>query len=419
MAERKADRGKRRGRGNGCSRKDTEALWTGKGERGRGGSSERGGISERGRGGSKVELAEEAADADEEEAANAENKDEEEAANADENQRKTRHIAKGGKEGYMNAIIERARSEGSNFVKFDDCREPKKAKVDIKAIGKLHGYLKDVHDYQENLSVPRKDIELTMGDIFDEMCKKWKVETKHRECYIECLSRRAMNVHRIVQQGIEAAMKTKTRNTDHDWVWELPWMKEEADRRKAMDAKEAETLAPGTPPQGESYRTEPRILDASPMAKTESRVGYIGFELGFDTELKKAWRQKYIVGKKRKWPKELAIHHYRPDGADDEDPIVASFDDEAEYEITKVTCRQYEEMQELQREGSSSNVAKKIYFDKLHKATNNRVRVERREDRYLLMSMYLQNVQICQIGVFAFTEEGIGHEDGIKIVSIV
>ena len=57
-------------------------------------------------------------------------------------------------------------------------------------------------------------------------------------------------------------------------------MKEEADRRKAMDAKEAETLAPGTPPQGENYRTEPRILDASLMTKRETRVGYIGFELG-------------------------------------------------------------------------------------------------------------------------------------------
>ena len=199
--------------------------------------------------------------------------------------------------------------------------------------------------------MPRKDIELTMEDICDEMHAKWKVMPKHREQYIECLSRRAMNVHRVVQQGIEAARKTKTRNPDHDWVWELPWMKDEAEKRKATSAVEAGTPSPGTPPPGGGgFRTEPRVLDMSPLTSRDksSKNGDISYELGFDTELKMAWRQKSIVGKKKKWPKELALHHYRPEGASDNGPIVACFEDEDEYEVQKCTCKRYEDMIEQQ-----------------------------------------------------------------------
>ena len=333
-------------------------------------------------------------------------------------EKKERKIARGGAAGYKDAVIGVAMEDGKNFISYDESKSPKDAKTNPKGILKMRKYLASVENYQGNMCIPRKAIENGIGEIFEIMKPEWKMKDSHKEEYVETLTRRAMNIHRVTQQGIEAARKDKVKG--REWVWELPWMaKEKMEKDKKEEAAtnpgekhQGGLAAPTTPPAG--FRMEPHELDRSPLTRspTNPQKGDITWTSGFDVELKKAWRQKKIFGSRRRFAKELAVHHYKHDAHPIEDSIIACFADDTEIEIAEFSAKQYEELMETDRE-SAKKTNGKIYYEMMHKVTKNVIKVVRREDRYLLMSIYEQNSQACQIGVFSFMDNpnDIGKED--------
>lgn len=91
------------------------------------------------------------------------------------------------------------------------------------------------------------------------------------------------------------------------------------------------------------------------------------------------------------------MHHYKHDAHPIEDSIIACFADDTEIEIAEFSAKQYEELMETDRE-STKKANGKIYYEMMHKVTKKRdKKVVRREDIYLLMSIYEQNNQACQI----------------------
>ena len=118
------------------------------------------------------------------------------------------------------------------------------------------------------------------------------------------------------------------------------------------------------------------------------------WEYGFDEETKCAWRRK--VGASE--PKDLAVAIV--DAAGDQEPITARFLDGSSAQIHEITCKAYRDMLKNKRgEGTG------VVWRGEHSKTSNALRVQIRADRGILMSLYEQGAQICQIPIDIFEEE--------------
>ena len=117
--------------------------------------------------------------------------------------KKKRERSLGGPAGYHQAVIDIARRDGKNFIKYDESKLVKNTKVLPRAIAKLHDYLSCVHKYQPNLAIPRKNIEGGMKLVLNDTAKEWGIQPPlcrgvHRnfeQARNECASRRAAELH--------------------------------------------------------------------------------------------------------------------------------------------------------------------------------------------------------------------------------
>ena len=114
-----------------------------------------------------------------------------------------------------------------------------------------------------------------------------------------------------------------------------------------------------------------------------------GYTVVYDRELRLAWRRS----QDGTGPAEMSSPLFAPEGAQPTDSPMARWSDGFEHTVTDITC------EELRATAAADNKRDMptVVWEGIHCASKHRVFVKRRQDRTLLMSLFEQGPQICQI----------------------
>ena len=109
--------------------------------------------------------------------------------------------------------------------------------------------------------------------MLNDTAKEWGIEPRHVEEYIETLSRRAMNVHRVVQQNCTLVKQKPDKVKEDSWVLDLPWM----DRAKVLERQKAAMQPQNNKPEEAppAARTRFKRLAQAAVADTERGSSFV------------------------------------------------------------------------------------------------------------------------------------------------
>ena len=232
---------------------------------------------------------------------------------------------------------------GLSFVKYDEaetCKDAKTLTAELKQHKELCSAI-----LQLPKTASKSTIKGALEEIYEDFKSTWKLDAKTRDDWLVTMTRRLANMQHILQNA-------RGKTTKPKWFLEV------------VGGAEAEVV-------GED--------------KAEVQYDY-----GFDNHAKIAHR--IMVGKG--FAKEIASK-VDSDRADHE-PILAHFGDGTSKEIPEVTCKAYRDLKMKHDAGSG------ILWRGEHSLTSNMLRVQIRNDRGTLISLFEQGHQVCQVALDAF-----------------
>ena len=171
---------------------------------------------------------------------------------------------------------------------------------------KFYNILNDLHELQPNLSFNRSQLQEVMAKVFDQNYQQWKMEKKHKQDYVEVMTRRIKNIGRFVHQG---------ETHERLWANDLPWVKK---------------------------------------AKKDKAEGEKDFFFGYDTEMQLAYRT-HINDKTKE--KDFAKEVKPQKGKGVTAPCIATWADGMQRKVPELTCKAFMDLQQG-RQGAKAGTGK-------------------------------------------------------------
>ena len=250
---------------------------------------------------------------------------------------------------------------GRDFIQYGE-QAVSAAKLEKKHINNGHFFLQKIKPLQSNLSFSktlwRKAIRETVEKLSDQ--PGCLVKEQHMDNYVESMTKRSMNMCRVVAQG-------EKKNQSADWVRSLPW--NGGDSGDGAQPKSGPTAAAKTPGL---------------------------FIYGWSAELNAAWRCD--MSQKTMGPKEYSIRIDIPENPQATDAVVAHWIDGGSWQVSDVTVAEF-----LCARGSATP-ADEIWAGQ-HVISKAQLALKNRPDRQALLSLYEQSKQILQIAYSLFASQ--------------
>ena len=305
----------------------------------------------------------------------------------------------------------------------DESEKPEDSKLRIDDIKKNIELLVILHEAQPNLSFSKGKVNTILQAVAKESRIKFKDREEHDD-WVTTNCRRWQNMTR----NIRCSISNGPRSRIPKWaIQTLPWLKgmEHAEIAKDAGAEIKEELAEikeelaelqksgsGNPKgsgSGESLTTaDEEVAEDLDDDELEQVIDgkTLKFEIKFSTELMlpmrreiptsksqkaRAWEPGSIEGYRGIWPKEII-----EELADEK--LIARWPDGCRIKMEQ-TKRW---LSNLQRETKSKSKIVDILFEQEAKATKHSITISQRTDRTLLLSIYEQGKQICQVQLDKF-----------------
>jgi hypothetical protein len=320
------------------------------------------------------------------------------------------------------ALRDFAVKAGPSFFKYDETALTHDAKISGKRMIEGKIVLAALHKLLPSLRFKRSELKLALGILWAE--STWRRPASEQGDWTETMSRRLMNACR-------AFHTTSAKKSKPSWFQELATffgtpaiavaVKAAADDgadsydnmvinalRDSESEEESTDETPTTTQIASTPETRSPAL-ALVMRRPEDVKVEVKIEHGddwfyrFDTELKQVIRRK---PNSKNCP-EFAVTLEVDEDADDAAPVEAIFADGSRHICPDLTLGQYKSFS-LPRAGSSST-EEHIWSGEHHESHNN-LFVRFRADRGMLVSLFEQKKQICQIALEWF-EEGAWRQD--------
>ena len=305
----------------------------------------------------------------------------------------------------------------------DESEKPEHSKLFIEDIAKNIDLLVILHEAQPNLSFSKGKVNAILQGVAKESRIKFKDQAENDD-WVTTNCRRWQNMTRNIRCSISNGPRSKIPQ----WaIQTLPWLKgiEQAEIAEDAGAEIKEELAeikeelaklqksgsdnPRGSGSGESLTTADEEV-AEDLDDDELEQVIDGktskFEIKFSTELMLPMRREIPASKSQKvrawepgsiekymgiWPKEVI------DMLADE-KVIARWPDG--YRIKMEQTRRW--LSNLQRESKSRSKIVDILFEQEATATRHSISISQRTDRTLLLSIYEQGKQICQVQLDKF-----------------
>ena len=305
----------------------------------------------------------------------------------------------------------------------DESEKPEHSKLFIEDIAKNIDLLVILHEAQPNLSFSKGKVNTILQGVAKESRIKFKDQAENDD-WVTTNCRRWQNMTRNIRCSISNGPRSKIPQ----WaIQTLPWLKgiEQAEIAEDAGAEIKEELAeikeelaklqksgsdnPRGSGSGESLTTADEEV-AEDLDDDELEQVIDGktskFEIKFSTELMLPMRREIPASKSQKvrawepgsiekymgiWPKEVI------DMLADE-KVIARWPDG--YRIKMEQTRRW--LSNLQRESKSRSKIVDILFEQEATATRHSISISQRTDRTLLLSIYEQGKQICQVQLDKF-----------------
>lgn len=245
--------------------------------------------------------------------------------------------------------------------------------IDAKVIKKFWPMILELEKLQSNLAFKKTTTEEAMDLILSNAAWKAKLEQKDHNDWRNTMAARLRVLCRHTQQS-----KLK------DVAWLARLRKGEATTEGSQEQKGEETKNEGCKPKAEETKNE----GAQHCGENKDKL------YGFDYELKAAWRTT---------PRDTIEHTsdiFVKPGAADDDMVFARFDDGEEKEVAGVLVKDFREM--MQRPAKRRHASTLVWSATCDEGE---LVVRPRTDRTKLMSLYLNNKQICMAKVDLFQDE--------------
>lgn len=234
-----------------------------------------------------------------------------------------------------------AEQGGPSFIKYDESERCKDTKTLTAELVKQKALMRAILDFPK--AIAKSTLTGALEHILEDMQPTWKLGKQAKADWLVTIMRRLANSQHVL-------LTAKCKTTQPKWLQQLL----HGDTATADDGQEVQ------------------------------------YEYGFDAETKLAYRKK--VGET---DKDLAINIVS-DAADHE-PIVAHFADSSSSPIAEVTCKTYREFTKAKQDAAGA-----VLWRGEHSTTKNNLRVQLRADRGVLVSLFEQSQQVCQIPIDTF-----------------
>ena len=249
---------------------------------------------------------------------------------------------------------------GVSFCTYpDEQRLTTKAKMHPESIVAHGNLLKDLRSLQQNLTFPRGKIEAALKLLFP--VEKFRNEKEWEDWWVT-LGRRIRNMSRCTAQA-ENKLKPPL------WIKQLPWHAEPS----VMPAQPAASSAAAPPPQP---------ADAP-------------WQVGWNKELHIAYRHKDNMA-----DLEMSLPITVDPGDEDSAVLKAKFHDGFESQVPDMLVGAYR----LGRRNSKGSKASAVLWEAVQAGTHHKLIMSQRLDRSLLISLYEQSRQVCQVRADVFAD---------------
>ena len=261
----------------------------------------------------------------------------------------------------------------------------KDAPSDPQRIIKHSAFIGRLHDVASNLSFSKTVVETALSGILLKRLedKTWTMSEADASNWTVTMAARIRLMCRHTQQAI-------LKNPKTSWLRLMPFAK------STPPQGAGKIIASSSP--GPAARRIAKKSSASPAAEKSSPISSPGpppadYIFGFNPEMHKAWR---VLRSKPKSKQELCMEIVAPKGAKDHDLCEAVWPDDSRTAIAELTVQAHQASHRPSPGASSANT-----WQKLHTVTKNVISVRKRVDRCLLVSIYKQGAQVCQVNVHA------------------
>lgn len=274
---------------------------------------------------------------------------------------------------------------GRSFLKYDEAEKVGDARTDAKQIAAASAVLASLHGLSAKLSFKRSEVATAIERLFDCHCEQWGTRFEHKADFSAIMTRRVMNICRVVSQG-----DGKTKRPD--WCCTLPWRQNDVAESAAVGADDGGDIVDGESAEevdeeeaSEEPPSPPLVaVMRKPAAQAAAQPQYF---FGWAQDLKNAFRQ---LPNQRK---ELAIE-IAPNAGSLTEPIVAVFKDGSRSTIADITYEEYLDAMACPRKRVAED-----HWSGEHITTKHALKIRTRADRGLLISLYEQGRQVCQVDV--------------------
>ena len=251
---------------------------------------------------------------------------------------------------------------GMSFCTYSDENEMvKKSRLDISAVQKHRHLIKDIHAACEgNLCLKKSDVKAALTILYKKLGHNWSMNSVQREDWLETLTRRIRNMTQNVQQAVWR------RPT---WIQnELPFM--------APDAKNDDVTA------GEA-------------SEASAKANFYGY----DSEINLAWRA--TPGAKHK---DISQPLKVEDGANDSDPVFATWEDGDSHVVPGLTAGQLKNISASQAPTAKGSGT---LWSGEHIPTKHKLTINQKVDRTLLIVLFEQSkcILILRVNLFGALED--------------
>ena len=302
-------------------------------------------------------------------------------------------------------IIEANPQKKMGFIKYEETEEINKVKTTIEGEWGIEGnieVLQVLREASQTMSFAKKKVEALLIKIDEKMKNgnRWKNDEEFDE-WKHVMWLRIKNICHVVR-------KAETRSNPPKWIEILPWI--------SGTKGEPEDGAEGA--EGGKVEVEDEYgfvrAKAAGAAKVEDGAGageeqdgqakyydHQVVDVKFSTELMVPMMRKIIPDKKNsdkmnRGPWETGL--LKIEGLKDDDVPIGIWPDGWEAKLTGWTVKK---IKDLSRGGKAQKDLG-TFFKIQHESTKNLLVVDQRTDRALLMSLYEQGKQICQVRVDKF-----------------
>ena len=247
----------------------------------------------------------------------------------------------------VDALQPFADSKGPSFLKYDECDKCKDARVLPKELQSQTEIMRVLASFAK--SPARSVVKVAMGMLLENKKDNWNLKEQESKDWLETITKRVCNAQHVL-------LAAKGKKPQPNWY------------KKIMDEED----------------------DAKdPVAHEPAADNY---EVAWDAELNVAYRKKKGS---RNQHKDLATGIEVT--GENHEPVIAVFADGCKLQVMDLTQQQYMDLKKVNIRDMSTAI-----WSGQHVKSKNRIAVKKRPDRGLLISMFEQALQVCQVNVMWF-----------------